>query len=32
MFSVLLLNAGYEPLAVITQRRALSLIMKRYYE
>jgi 5-methylcytosine-specific restriction endonuclease McrA len=28
MARVLLLNAGYEPLAVITHRRALSLLMK----
>jgi 5-methylcytosine-specific restriction endonuclease McrA len=28
MSSVLLLNASYEPLAVVTQRRALSLIMR----
>ncbi len=28
MAEVLLLNASYEPLAVITQRRAVSLLLK----
>ena len=28
MINVLLLNASYEPLAVISQRRAISLILK----
>lgn len=32
MTKILLLNASYEPLAVITRRRALSLLMKRRVE
>jgi len=32
MSSVLLLNAGYEPLAIVTQRRALSLLLRGHVE